>query len=151
MVIFLQVLHTMMCCSVPRCTNFLSPYVAHLGVTGCMTFLTALYNGIYTIPLKQHIELIITERKKRTKTVPLGYYCYKWYPFPQGHSFFLNNHVYWKKYPFGTGALFIKIVHQSPSVNPSWSIRQLAPWAKVLMVYSKRLLCDDTARLCTYV
>ena len=59
MVIFLHVLHTMMSCSVPRCMHFLSPYVTHLGVTGCMPFLMALYNGTYAIPLKQHIELLM--------------------------------------------------------------------------------------------
>ncbi len=32
-------------------------------------------------------------RKNGTKTVPLGYYCYKWYPFSKRYSFFLNNHV----------------------------------------------------------
>ncbi len=29
-----------------------------------------------------------TQRKKGTKTVPLGYYCYKWYPFFEGALFF---------------------------------------------------------------
>ena len=29
-----------------------------------------------------------TQRKKGTKTVPLGYYCYKWYPFFKGALFF---------------------------------------------------------------
>ena len=29
-----------------------------------------------------------TQRKKGTKTVPLGHYCYKWYPFFKGALFF---------------------------------------------------------------
>ncbi len=29
-----------------------------------------------------------THRKKGTKTVPLGYYFYKWYPFYKGALFF---------------------------------------------------------------
>ena len=40
-----------------------------------------------------------TQRKKGTKTVPFGYYCYKWYPFFKGALFFLNNHVYEKRVP----------------------------------------------------
>ncbi len=35
-----------------------------------------------------------TLRKKGTKTVPLGYYRYKWYSFLKGALFFLNNPVY---------------------------------------------------------
>ncbi len=32
--------------------------------------------------------VVHTQRKKGTKTVPLGYYCYKWYPFYKGALFF---------------------------------------------------------------
>ncbi len=56
----------MMCHSVPSCMHFLSPYVTHNGVTGCMPFLQVLYNGIHTqpfetirympTPLKQYVE-----------------------------------------------------------------------------------------------
>ncbi len=33
--------------------------------------------------------LDLTQRKKGTKTVPLGNFCYKWYPFFEGALFFL--------------------------------------------------------------
>ena len=42
MVIFSYVMYTMMCCSVPSSMHFLSPYVTHIGVPGCMPFLTVL-------------------------------------------------------------------------------------------------------------
>ena len=61
MVVFFHVMYTMMCHTVPICMHFPSPYVTKIcfGVTCSMPFPTALYNGIYTHPLKQHNELLI--------------------------------------------------------------------------------------------
>ena len=34
-----------------------------------------------------------TQKQKGTKTVPMGYYCYKWYPFFKGALFSLINSI----------------------------------------------------------
>ncbi len=43
----------------------------------------------HAVSVCSHTPLVThTQRKKGTKTVPLGYYCYKWYPFFNGALFF---------------------------------------------------------------
>ncbi len=72
--------------------------------------------------------------KKGTKTVPLGYHCYKWYPISKakGHSFFLRVPYYGQSNSAPRGTLLVPFFSKSRSVvlrpfqtsnNSGWSFR----------------------------
>ncbi len=65
-----------------------------------------------------HVSNIRLRRKESTKTVNLGYYCSKWYPFSRGHFFSLIIMFMKKSTPFGTGSLFMK----SSQLDAYWGI-----------------------------
>ena len=74
-------------------------------------------SNVRFVPFEIFIQVVIyTQRKKGTKTVPLGYYCYKWYPFFKGALFFSLIIMFMeKKYPFGTGALPLRVPYYGQS------------------------------------